>query len=104
MADLDGLGENQKALIRWLADRPKGEATYYQVWQWYMEISQPGYPDMTEVKQARLRPLMNRSLWGLLRSLVKRGLVLVIPSPDGRQIEAVRLQVGRADVVAAIGE
>lgn len=102
MADFDGLGENQKALLRWLADRPKGEASYYQVWCWYMELSQPDYPNMTELKQARLRPLMNRSLWGLLRSLVKRGLILVVPSSDGNQIDVVRLRVERADVLAAV--
>jgi hypothetical protein len=102
MADFDGLGENQKALLRWLADQPEGEASYYQTWCWYMELSQPDYPNMTELKQARLRPLMNRSMWGLLRTLVKRGLILVIPSPDGKQIDMVCLQVDRADVLAAV--
>jgi hypothetical protein len=102
MADFDGLGENQKVLLRWLADQPAGEVSYYQVWCWYMELSQPDYPDMTVVKQARLRPLINRSLWGLLRTLVKRGLILVIPSPDAKQIDGVCLQVAKADVLAAI--
>ena len=92
--NLSGLGQRQRLFLDWLAEQAffnGGDVPYLDAWLWMGEWT--GYLYGSQASQARMKPFIGQSLYGLLQTLVKRNIILVLPGEDNPDHKMIRLLV-----------